>query len=103
MLRLHKLASEEIRKAAGWYEERSNGLGARFIAATAEAFEALEAHPTQYGQLETLSPELPIRRILLRGFPYLVVFELFGDDVFVYAVAHASRRPNYWRRRKQDK
>jgi toxin ParE1/3/4 len=102
MLRLHQLAGEEIREAAAWYDERSAGLGARFVDPVGEAFELLEANPGQFGQLETLSSELPIRRVLLRGFPFLIVFELFDAEIFAYAVAHASRRPNYWRRRKRE-
>jgi toxin ParE1/3/4 len=101
MLRLHKLAQEEIRAAAAWYEERNSGLGKRFVAAVRDVLEALEANPRQFASLETISAELPIRRGLIAEFPYLVIFEVFENDVFVYAVAHAARRPNYWRRRKR--
>lgn len=103
MLRLHRRARDEIREAAAWYEERSTGLGQRFVSAVREVFEALEAQPQQYAHLETLSDKAPIRRVLVREFPYLVVFELFDDEVFVYAVAHAARRPNYWRQRRRKK
>jgi plasmid stabilization system protein ParE len=102
MLRLHRRANEEIREAARWYEERSIGLGARFVAAVRDVFENLEARPQQFAQLETVSADTAIRRVLVSDFPYLVVFELFDAEVFVYAVAHASRRPNYWRRRKRQ-
>lgn len=101
MLRLHQRAKEEIREAARWYEERSTGLGTRFVAAVRNVFENLETSPQQFAQLETVSADAPIRRVLVGDFPYLVVYELFGNEVFVYAVAHASRRPNYWRRRKR--
>jgi plasmid stabilization system protein ParE len=101
MLRLHQRAKEEIREAAAWYEERGPGLGRRFVSAVSEVFESIEKQPDQFAHLETLSDQIAIRRVLLRDFPYLVVFELFDDDVFVYAVAHAARRPNYWRRRNR--
>lgn len=101
MLRLHRRAKDEIRAAAAWYEERSAGLGRRFVSAVREVFESLEARPHRFAHLETVSDDAPIRRVLVRGFPYLVIFELFGDEVFVYAVAHAARRPNYWRQRKR--
>jgi len=103
MLRLHQRALDEIREAASWYEARSNGLGTRFVATVREVLESLESNPNQFATLETLSPEFPIRRALVSDFPYLVIFELFDQEVFVYAVSHASRRPNYWRRRKRSK
>ncbi len=35
------------------------------------------------------------------GFPYILVFrELDAEVVMVLAVAHTSRRPDYWRGRK---
>jgi len=101
MLRLHQRASDEIREAAAWYEDRSDGLGMRFVAAVREVFEGLESSPQQFARLETIADETAIRRALVGEFPYLVVYELFDEEVFVYAVAHASQRPNYWRQRKR--
>ena len=103
MLRLHQLAQDEIREAAAWYEERSPGLGKRFVSAVRDVFESLESNPRQYASLETLSSDLPIRRALVGDFPYLIIFELFEAEVFVYAVAHTARRPNYWRQRKRKR
>ena len=100
-LRLHRLAEAEIREAATWYAQQREGLGRRFLDAVREALGALESHADQFAKLETVADDSPFRRILLQGFPYLVVFEAGRDDVFVYAIAHASRRPNYWRRRKR--
>lgn len=101
MLRLHRRATEEIREAAKWYNARSPGLGRRFVAAIRQELEQLESAPEQFSRLETLSTDPPIRRAMVSGFPYIVVFEQFDDGVFVYAVAHASRRPNYWRQRRR--
>jgi toxin ParE1/3/4 len=93
---------DEIRAAAAWYEDRGPGLGKRFLDAVREVLESLETNPAQFGHLETLSAEIGIRRALVPSFPYLIVFETFAEEVFVYAVAHAARRPNYWRRRKRE-
>jgi plasmid stabilization system protein ParE len=76
-------------------------LGKRFVESIRQVFESLEANPSQFSSLETLSPNVPIRRALVKDFPYVIVFEIFADGVFVYAVAHAARMPNYWRRRKR--
>jgi hypothetical protein len=34
------------------------------------------------------------------GFPYQVVYRVVEDALIVVAVAHTSRRPGYWRRRR---
>jgi len=39
------------------------------------------------------------RRILLKRFPYFIVFFEWQDEVYIVAIAHAKRRPGYWRGR----
>jgi len=39
------------------------------------------------------------RRILLRRFPYQIVYRLKPDGIVVVAVAHLKRRPGYWKSR----
>ena len=36
------------------------------------------------------------RRIILKTFPYQLVYRVEGDEVRIYAVAHLKRRPGYW-------
>ena len=40
-----------------------------------------------------------VRKALLSGFPYLLLFRVEGDFIFVVACFHASRNPKRWRRR----
>ena len=100
-LRLHELAQTEIRAAAAWYRGRAESLDRRFLAEVRAAFEKLETDALRFAKLETQPANSPFRRLRLTGFPYIVIFEVFENEVFVYAVAHASRNPNYWRRRKR--
>jgi len=39
------------------------------------------------------------RRRVLEGFPYSVIFQEKADLILVVAVAHAKRRPGYWKAR----
>ena len=34
---------------------------------------------------------------------YSFIYEPYGDEVVVIAVAHGKRRPNYWRERATEK
>ena len=36
------------------------------------------------------------RRVLLRRFPFFVVYRVLVERVQIVAVAHARRRPGYW-------
>lgn len=41
------------------------------------------------------------RAVLLRRFPYLLVYRLRNETVEIVAVQHICRRPGYWRQRLQ--
>jgi hypothetical protein len=40
-----------------------------------------------------------VRRVLLKIFPYQLIYRVDGDEIRVFAVAHVRRRPGHWRRR----
>ena len=40
-----------------------------------------------------------MRKCLLNKFAYQLIYSVEGDVIRVYAFAHLSRRPNYWRSR----
>jgi toxin ParE1/3/4 len=36
------------------------------------------------------------RRVLLKKFPFFIIYLDWEDEVYIVAVAHAKRRPAYW-------
>ncbi|MBU1775437.1 MAG: type II toxin-antitoxin system RelE/ParE family toxin, partial [Gammaproteobacteria bacterium] len=36
------------------------------------------------------------RRVIVRRFPYSVVYRAKGEHIYIIAVAHQRRHPNYW-------
>ena len=58
------------------------------------AIERIGQHPRQYSAYE-----FGTRRMVLRRFPYLVVFREAASGIEIIAVAHGRRRPGYWRER----
>ena len=99
-LRMHPDAQAEMRGAANAYNANRVGLGDEFLAECEAAMAGIEQMPLSYGRLETLPKETTIRRCILRRFPYLVIFKVYEHELVVIAVAHTSRRPNYWRLRQ---
>jgi plasmid stabilization system protein ParE len=96
-LRVHADASEELAEAVKWYEARRVGLGRELFDAVTDCVETLQATP-EIGS--PLSADRRTRRLLLPRFPYHVVYRVLPSEIIVVAVAHAKRRPGYWRRRR---
>jgi len=42
------------------------------------------------------------RRILLRRFPFGVVYGVMDDQIVVVAIMHTRRKPGYWKNRMFD-
>jgi plasmid stabilization system protein ParE len=98
-LRILREAEAEIQAAAQWYEDRRSGLAEIFLAEVQDAFAAIQDHPNRYPRPVAVSTKRDVRRIGLSRFPYSVIFEITKNEVLVAAVAHAHRRPGYWRNR----
>ena len=90
----HPLAADEAQAAERWYRERNETASGRFQRELDRAIERISERP------ETGSPYLSTtRRLLLRRYPFFVVYRVRSRDVEIVAVAHARRRPGYWRTR----
>jgi plasmid stabilization system protein ParE len=95
-VRLLRQAVIEARGAADWYEVRDRNVADRFRAVLDETIERIAAVP---GIGSSWPGEPTVRRVLLVGFPYWLIYEDTADEVIVLAVAHEKRKPGYWRER----
>lgn len=90
----HPLAADEAQAAERWYRERNETASGRFQRELDRAIERIA------DRSEAGSPYLSnTRRVLLRRFPFFVVYRAVGENLQIVAVAHARRRPGYWRAR----
>lgn len=85
------IAEREVEEAARWYEARELGLGQAFVDEVLRALDSIEAEPETLPLLRE-----PYRRKLLDRFPYAVIYKVTSRRVYVRAVAHGRRRPDYW-------
>jgi toxin ParE1/3/4 len=77
-----------------YYNQVAPSQGARFAAAVEEATARALTFPLSG------SPSEPnVRRVVVKNFPFSVVYRPEADGIVVFAVAHHSRRPGYWRSR----
>jgi len=98
-VRFHPDARAEFDADADWYDARRPDLGDEFIDAVEAAVEDCAAHPARWPLFPGVPAELGVRRRVVQRFPYLVAYLAYDDGIVVVAVAHASRRPGYWRAR----
>ncbi len=98
-VRVDPEAEEEIAAGIDWYESKRAGLGSEFLDEVDAAVRSLEEPGPECGHVYGVPSELGVKRKLVRRFPYLIIFIEFERAVRVIAVAHAARRPGYWRRR----
>ena len=93
-VKLHVDAIIETRAAFLWYRIRSDLAAGRFRDEFNHALDAIANSP------EAWSPYVhETRRYLLRRFPFMVVYRVTPEEIQVVALAHARRRPGYWKDR----
>jgi plasmid stabilization system protein ParE len=81
----------DLRRAARFYENETPGLGRDFVAEVGHAFSLLEQNPEIGVQLRRGA-----RRLLVRRFPYLIIYRNDSDRVLVLAIGHQRRHPDFW-------
>jgi plasmid stabilization system protein ParE len=93
-LRFHSQAEDEYLTSLSWYTERSLIAAINFETAIEHAIERIGESPQRW----------PIyfanfRKYVLTQFPFSIIYQDFSSEIVVFAVAHGSRRPGYWRSR----
>lgn len=87
-------ADVELAEAGAFYDARKTGLGVEFLEEVHRAIALIRTTP-DLGKAQRRGT----RRLLVRRFPYSIVYRDEADRILIVAVAHQSRRPGYWRQR----
>lgn len=88
---LSEEAEIEAVEASRFYTERSARLAEDFTSEMNRVLAVLENHPKIGAPMRH-----GLHRVLLRRFPYSLLYRVEEAQVLVLAVAHQSRRPGYW-------
>ncbi len=90
-IRFSGIANDELADACDWYEQQQEGLGLRFKSAVRDAAQQIARTPLLFPM------ELgDVRRYVINRFPYTLRYVMRGDEVWIVAVSHQHRRPDYW-------
>lgn len=91
LITLRPEAKAEVLSTRAWYDQQVPGLGRSFALAVDNAIAAISENPKAYRRVDG-----DCRRVLLRKFPYSVVYRVAPDGLLIVAVFHHSRDPGAW-------
>ena len=93
-LEYHQGAAGDVKSALAWYRKRSPKAALDFVEELQRAAETIREAPDRWpaGKNNT-------RRFLLWRFPFSIIYSEEESVITVWAVAHGSRRPEYWESR----
>ncbi len=94
---IHDDARAEYIESYVWYHERGPHIAEAFEREVEHAIAALYEFPDRW----------PVyigkwRRILLRRFPFGIVYGVMGNQIVIVAIMHTKRKPGYWKDRMFD-
>jgi len=92
--RLHPEAWSEFEAADEWYLSRSPDASIAFLWDVYGALESISQAPRRWPKYL-----YGTGRFVLHRFPFSIVYLDAPETVTIIAVAHAKRKPRYWKRR----
>jgi len=91
----HPEAESEFQGAIEYYEKCELGLGQAFVIQVYSAIRNIITYPNMCPILER-----DIRRCLVNRFPFGILYSIEENEIFILAVMHLRRNPDYWKHRK---
>jgi plasmid stabilization system protein ParE len=91
--RILPAARAELREAVSWYQAQRAGTGRDLLVEVRRGFATIAEAPERCPRWH---PSRPERKLALRRFPYLIIYEFVAGVVVVKAIAHMKRSAGYW-------
>ena len=88
-------AESDAKEIFDWYENKSQGLGNRFLSHLENSFIKIAFNPFAFAN----TGYLDFRRFVLDIFPYKIFYLLKEDVIIISAIIHKSRSLRYWRKK----
>lgn len=90
----HPAAKLELNEAVDYYEECKSGLGIEFAKEVYSTIYRIIQYPQAWFRLSKNT-----RRCLTNRFPYGVIYQILDNKIYITAVMHLNRKPDYWKKR----
>ena len=89
-------ATDDIIKAAKWYNKKIEGLGYRFLTKLKISLDKIHLSPSSFTRYKK---ESSIRKYAVAGFPYKIYYLFRNEHVEILAIVHMSRSNSFIRRK----
>lgn len=93
-IELHPEAVIDLEQAFEWYEFKKKGLGKALVLELDKSLERIRLYPQHYQVID-----FGLQAVLLKKFPYKVIFKLLDSKIVVLAIFHQKRNPKRLKRR----
>jgi toxin ParE1/3/4 len=93
--RFQHAAEDQLNAAADYYYAIRPELALRFKDEAKKTVARISENPRAWWPLTKRLRSCPIH-----GFPYAIIYHILRDEIEVVAVAHGSRKPFFWRKRR---
>jgi plasmid stabilization system protein ParE len=90
----HPGAEGDYVEAFAWYFGHNSSIAYDFEHEVERGLRLISESPLRWPKFDTER-----RQIILRKFPYSLIYEIVDGEAVILAVAHGRRRPYYWRDR----
>lgn len=90
----HPQAANEFEDAVIYYEDCQIGLGKQLAQEIDAAIQLVLAYPLAWALVDH-----QVRRMLVRRFPFGLLYTVMNDNVYILAVMNLNKAPNYWKTR----
>ena len=87
----HPHSRKELDGAVAHYDSLSPETGESFLEEISESISRILDFPEAWTKIRG-----EVRRCRVSRFPYGVLYEIEGSHIFILAVMHLHRPPNYW-------
>lgn len=90
-LSFHPDVVNEIKGSYEWYEDKLDGLGDKYLSELEDGYTAIQKFPDTWATFQH-----GFKRYILNRFPFSILYKSNDKEIFIIAVMHNSRKPNYW-------
>ncbi len=87
----NELARDELNDAVDFYNLELSGLGVFFKEEIKKSLNRILDYPAAWPAITQ-----DIRKYVLHRFPYKILYSIEKDHIYIIAIAHQHRKPNYW-------
>jgi toxin ParE1/3/4 len=85
------IAEHELSEIFDYYEQSKTGLGKLFFKEFDNCIQRIKLYPYSHRKISE-----KLRKAPLNKFPYYILYTKKKETVLIMAIAHYSRKPNFW-------